>query len=350
MNKIVTFGILGLGRVFDIRVAKVFLKELKNSKVVAICDKDQKKINKFKKNFNCNSYLKTSNFFNQKFDFVYVATESGNHFKHIKEAFKNNKNVIVEKPPVLKLNHLKILDKMAKKKKLKFYVIFQNRFNKPIIYLKKIIKEIQKDLVLVNLNLLWSRKQSYYSDWHGNWKMDGGVLAQQGIHYIDLLCYLFGSPIKCVSNLSNKSNKLQAEDTHSSLIIFKNNLSVTVNLTTALKPTDVTANLSIYTKDKVYDLHGLCCNKIKISKNESKKTFKEIEKKYSENVPNGYGLSHKIVFRRLVDSYLKKNKNLPTSALESFDTVKLINMMYKSFEQKRWVYFKENNFLSKLGS
>lgn len=350
MNKIVTFGILGLGRVVDIRVAKVFLNELKNSKVVAICDKNQKKTSKFSKIFNCNSYLKISNFFNQKFDFVYIATESGNHYKHINEAFKKNKNVIVEKPPVLKLNQLKILDKIAKKKKLKFYVIFQNRFNKPIIYLKKIVKKIHKDLVLVNLNLLWSRDQSYYSDWHGNWKMDGGVLAQQGIHYIDLLCYLFGSPIKCISHLSNKSNKLQAEDTHSSLIVFKNNLSITVNLTTALRPADVMANLSIFTKNKVYDLNGLCCNKIKISENGSKRKFKKIEKECSENVPNGYGLSHKIVFQRLVDSYLKKNNNLPSTAIESFDTIKLINMMYKSFEEKRWVYSKEKIFLSKLGS
>ncbi len=43
VNKKVTFGVLGLGRVFDIRVAKVFKNELKNSKIVAICDKNKKK-------------------------------------------------------------------------------------------------------------------------------------------------------------------------------------------------------------------------------------------------------------------------------------------------------------------
>ncbi len=311
--------------------------------------KIKKKIAKFKKEFNCDGYSNLNRFFNEKFDFVYIATESGNHFKHIFEAFKKNKNVIVEKPPVLKLEDLKILNEIAKKKRLKFYVIFQNRYNKPILFLKKFVKEIQKNLVLVNLNLLWSRSQSYYSDWHGNWRMDGGVLAQQGIHYIDLLCYLFGKPIKCISNLSNKSNKLQAEDTHSALILFKNNLSVTVNLTTALRPCDITANISIYTKTKVYNLHGLCCNKIKISENGSKKKFTKLEKKYSENVPNGYGLSHRVVFQKLIDSQLKLNKKLPTRATESYNTIKLINMMYKSSELDRWVYYNEKNIKSKLG-
>ncbi len=347
--KKIKFGILGLGRVVDFRVAKMFLNELKNSKVTAICDKNKNKVAKFKKKFNCVSYTNSNKFFNEKFDFVYIATESGNHFKHIFEAFKKNKNVIVEKPPVLKLGDLKILNEIAKKKRLKFYVIFQNRYNKPVVFLKKFVKEIQKNLILVNLNLLWSRNQNYYSDWHGNWKMDGGVLAQQGIHYIDLLCYLFGKPVKCISNLSNKSNKLQAEDTHSALIIFKNNLSVTVNLTTALRPCDITANISIFTKTKVYNLNGLCCNKIKISENGSEKRFNKLEKKYSENVPNGYGLSHRIVFQRLIDSHLKLNKKQPTTASESYDTVKLINMMYKSYEKKRWIHYKEKDFISKLG-
>ncbi len=80
----------------------------------------------------------------------------------------------------------------------------------------------KKEIIFADLSLIWSRKQSYYSDWHGNWKLDGGVLSQQGIHYIDLLCYFFGKPIKAVSLINNVSNKLEAEDTHVGLIKFKN--------------------------------------------------------------------------------------------------------------------------------
>tara|TARA_B100000787_G_scaffold133411_1_gene102286 strand:- start:3078 stop:4130 length:1053 start_codon:yes stop_codon:yes gene_type:complete len=349
MNKNVKFGVIGLGRVFDTRVSDVFLNELKNSEIVAICDKNKKKLKKFQKKFNCESFLSIDQFFKKDFDFVYIATESGNHYKHIYKAFINDKNVIVEKPPVLKVSELKKLDSIAKKKKLMFYVVFQNRFNDSVVYLKKQIKKIRNDIVLVNLNLLWSRPQKYYSDWHGNWKMDGGVLAQQGIHYVDLLNYLLGDPIKCISVISNKSNKLQAEDTHNSMIVYKNNLSCLASLTTSLRPKDVSATIEIFTKNEIFRLHGLCCNKIEIIKNGSNKNFKKIEKKYSKEVPNGYGLSHKAVFQKLIDSFLFKDKELPTTAIESLSTLKLVNMMYRSYEKNRWVYFKEKKVLSKLG-
>ena len=69
-------------------------------------------------------------------DFVYIATESGNHAEHIMKCFNANKNVIVEKPPVLRVSQLINLEKIARKKKLLFYVIFQNRLNKSVDFVK----------------------------------------------------------------------------------------------------------------------------------------------------------------------------------------------------------------------
>ena len=43
-------------------------------------------------------------------------------------------------------------------------------------------------MVKASVSLLWCRYQNYYNDdWHGTWKMDGGVINQQAIHYIDIL-------------------------------------------------------------------------------------------------------------------------------------------------------------------
>ena len=68
---------------------------------------------------------------------------------------------------------------MLKRKKLHFFVIYQNRENKSVKFVKKIFLAKTKMIkVLVNLNLLWSRPQKYYSNWHGKWKHDGGVIAQ----------------------------------------------------------------------------------------------------------------------------------------------------------------------------
>ncbi len=145
-NKKVLFVILGLGRVVNIRLSNVFKKELKNGKVNCIYDIDKKKKRKFQKYFNCESPDALTNFLKIKNDFIYIATESGNHFKHIKICLENNKNVIVEKPPVLKVDQLIYLNKLATKRKLKLYTIFQNRENKSVRYLKKILKKKKKKI------------------------------------------------------------------------------------------------------------------------------------------------------------------------------------------------------------
>jgi UDP-N-acetyl-2-amino-2-deoxyglucuronate dehydrogenase len=350
-NKIL-FGLLGLGRVVQNRVSKVFSNELKFSKVQVVYDKKQNKKDKIAKLFCCKSAFNIKDFFNQKTDYIYIATESGSHYQDILKCFSYNKNVIVEKPPVLKVLDLIKLDKIAKKKKLEFYVIFQNRFNKSVQYIKKKIELIKKEkIIFLTLDLLWSRNQSYYNDWHGKWRSDGGVLAQQGIHYIDLLCYFLGKPKKCISFISKKSNKLQAEDTHCAIIIFKDNISCTVNMTTALKPKDVEASIKIYTQKKIYKLKGLCCNNLEIQDNfDANSNYNAINKSYSQKVPTGYGLSHKEVFQNIINFRLKKTKQRPLLAIESIDTLRLINMLYKSYENQKWVYYSDGLPNSKLGN
>ena len=351
MKKNIKFGILGLGRVIENRVYKVFKNELKNSKIVSVFDKNKKKNEKYSKLFKLKKNTSLKNFLNVGTDYIYIATESGNHAKDIKQCFNANKNVIVEKPPTLRVNQLIELNKIAKRKKLKFYAIYQNRLNNSVKYLKNQIgKKFIKDTIFVNLKLLWCREQSYYNDWHGKWLYDGGVIAQQGIHYIDLLCYFFGDPVECVSVVSNKSNKLQAEDTHLGMIKFKNHIVCQISLTTALRPNDFQATIEVFQKEKQIQLYGLCCNKINIIHYNSKyKKNLKLLKKFSENVPTGYGLSHRKVFQNIIDHDLKKNKKKPLLAIDTLNTLKLLQMMYKSSEKKSWIKIKDKNFNSKLG-
>ena len=173
--------------------------------------------------------------------------------------------------------------------------------------------------------------------------MDGGVLSQQGIHYIDLLTYLFGKPLSAVTQISNKSNKLEAEDTHAGLIKFKN-FSCTVLLTTALRPKDVDASIEIFTENQIINLHGLCCNKVRISFGDKQSAKqKDVSKKYSTEVPSGYGLSHKAVIQNVAKYYLKNRKaEKPLKAIQTIDTLKLIHMMYESSKKKNWADNKKN--------
>ena len=85
-----------------------------------------------------------------------------------------------------------------------------------------------------------------------------------------------------------------------------------------------------------------------MTQNKNKKI--KILKKFSEHVPTGYGLSHRRVIQNVVNFKKNNNKKLkPLKAIETINTLKLVNMLYKSYEKNRWVFFNEKNLKSKLG-
>ena len=94
-----------------------------------------------------------------------------------------------EKPLTLLLNQTLELEKLAKKNKLILSVAFQNRLNPAVVFLKNCLdKKKFGKIVKASISLLWCRYQNYYDDeWHGSWKMDGGVLNQQLIHHLDVI-------------------------------------------------------------------------------------------------------------------------------------------------------------------
>ena len=349
-NKDIKFGLLGLGTVVKLRVFNLFNNELKNIKVISVFDNDKRKTLEYSKKFNCQLIKNRRNFLLSDFNVCYISTPSGSHYKDILDCFKYNKHVVVEKPPVLKVSQLLILNRIALKKKLNFHVIYQNRENKAVKFVKNFLqKNIKDKVILVNLNLFWSRPQKYYSRWHGKWKHDGGVLSQQGVHYIDLLCYFFGKPMKAISEILNISNKLEAEDTHIGLVKFKN-VTCSIGLTTALKSVDLKASIDIICQNKQISLFGNACNKVSITNyNKRKDSLNKLCIKNSQNFKSGVGISHYESLKKVVDSYLDK-RSFPLKAIDTMNTLKLINMLYLSAHKKSWIINNKKIISSKLGN
>ena len=74
----------------------------------------------------------------------------------------------------------------------------QKQLNVPVQKLKEALSEGKfGKLVLGSVRVRWCRPQEYYDqdDWRGTWAMDGGVLANQASHHIDLLEWLMGEVV-----------------------------------------------------------------------------------------------------------------------------------------------------------
>ena len=93
----------------------------------------------------------------------------------------------------------------------------------------------------------WCRPQRYYnlSKWRGTFSHDGGALTNQGIHHLDLLKYLVGDISSVNCEMKTLGVKLEVEDTALSIIKFKNGAIGNLEVTTAARPDDFEASISV---------------------------------------------------------------------------------------------------------
>ena len=354
-KKIVKIGIIGCGRVFN-HYIKIFNKRKKKDfKVVLVCDKDKDLALKASKIFKCEAFtdypliLKK---FKGKLDLILILTPSGSHYKHSELALKNHFNVLCEKPVTMLPEDALKLDRLSKKNKVMFGIAFQNRFNKSVVTLKK-FHENNKfgKILIVNVRLLWSRNQSYYNDqWHGRWKTDGGVTNQQAIHHIDVARWILGPISEVNTIMTNQINKLEAEDTNNSILKFKSGATGSIQVTTAVRPEDLSASLEVIGEKGFMVLGGIALNKIEnFYFKKLTKTEKNMLTNSNELVENGYGNSHTIILDLAIKNVLSNKKQFPVTAIDGFLTANLIHALYKSDEKKNWIKVTKNVRSSRLG-
>lgn len=126
-------------------------------------------------------------------DYVSICTPNYLHDSHIRMALRRGADAICEKPIVLNPWNLDALQKMEQETGQKVYNILQLRVHKSIIDLKKKIDAAPKDKIFdVDLTYLTSRGSWYYTSWKGDVTKSGGIATNIGVHFYDMLSYIFG--------------------------------------------------------------------------------------------------------------------------------------------------------------
>lgn len=127
-------------------------------------------------------------------DYVSICSPNYLHRAHIEFALLSRADVICEKPLVLEpadLDHLAFLEKESDRN---VYSILQLRLHLAIIELKKSIEAGPKDKIHeVDLTYITSRGAWYYESWKGAIEKSGGIATNIGVHFYDMLSFLFGS-------------------------------------------------------------------------------------------------------------------------------------------------------------
>ena len=338
-------GIIGCGRILKKHYEAI--SKIDKLEIIALCDIDIKafkKINyinnfdKIKKYTNINNFLK-----NEKLDICVICTPSGLHPNHVSLASKYVKNIILEKPMSTSLNQAYEIIKKTKKRKCNTFIVKQNRLNKPIIFLKNLIKKkMLGKIKLITARVRWNRSLDYFkqASWRGKWKSDGGVLANQASHHLDLLLWLIGSKINTVSALSTKIvDKIEAHDTVIGNIKFENNIIANIEVTTGALPKNLEGSISVFGQKGSVIIGG---NSVNILEH-AYVNNKEIKKKdlYSEYPEDVYGFGHFRFYNEVVKIIKNRTKN-KFNLESSIQCIELIHAMYQASKEQKTINFKKS--------
>ncbi len=128
-----------------------------------------------------------------KTDFISVCSPNYLHDAHIRFGLRISADVICEKPIVLNPWNLTALEEIEQETGKRVYTVLQLRFHPAIMALKKRITESQYDKKYqVNLQYITSRGNWYHTSWKGDIHKSGGIATNIGIHFFDMLLWIFG--------------------------------------------------------------------------------------------------------------------------------------------------------------
>ncbi|MCK5170429.1 MAG: Gfo/Idh/MocA family oxidoreductase, partial [Bacteroidales bacterium] len=186
-------------------IAERHLRAIKetNNQLVASLDK-----------FDCvgkiDSYFPNSDFFTEferfdrhidklkrkgtKVDYVSICSPNYLHDSHIRFALRQGADAVCEKPLVLNPWNVDALGEVEKETGQKINNILQLRLHPNIIKLKEEVEKSPEDKIYdIDLTYLTSRGKWYFISWKGDLTKSGGVATNIGVHFFDMLMWIFGS-------------------------------------------------------------------------------------------------------------------------------------------------------------
>ena len=195
----------------------------------------------------------------KKIDYFSICSPNYLHDSHIRFAIKNGANAISEKPLVLNPWNIDQLKALEIETGNKVFNILQLRLHPSIVKLKeKVQNELKKTpnkVYDIDLTYLTSRGKWYFVSWKGSIEKSGGIASNIGVHFFDMLCWIFGEVVENIVHL-------KTQDTNAGYLKLKNAnvrwfLSVNYNhLPDNIKENGLTTYRSIIVDNEEFEFSG----------------------------------------------------------------------------------------------
>jgi UDP-N-acetyl-2-amino-2-deoxyglucuronate dehydrogenase len=267
MTKTVNFALMGCGFIAK-KHAEAIQRYVPKAKVVAVCDPQRESAAALGGAYGVPGFGSLRDMMDEvgdKIDVVSVLTPTGLHSEHVMEIAAYGKHVVLEKPMALSSEEAVKMIHACRFAGRQLFVVKQNRYNRAVQRLRQALDDGRfGKLVLVTARVRWRRDKAYYcqAPWRGTIRLDGGVLANQASHHIDLLQWIGGEieSVQCAS--TRRLAEIEADDTAVALLRFRSGALGALEATTATRPADLEGSISVLGEGGTVVIGGFAANEL----------------------------------------------------------------------------------------
>lgn len=347
------FALVGCGRIAQRHAQLLAEKQIAGAELVGVCDVAQDRAVDFGTKYGVPHFADMDEMVTAtKADVISVLTPSGLHAEHVIRLARHGKPIICEKPMALTLDDADAMIRACDSANCKLFIVKQNRWNRPVVKMREALEQGRfGKLVMGTIRVRWCRTQKYYDQdkWRGTWQYDGGILANQASHHLDLLEWMMGDIESVFAKSTTALVNVETEDTAVAVLRFTNGALGVIEATTATRPKDLEGSISLLGEKGTVEIAGFAVNEMR-HWNFVDKTPEDADvlTTHSVNPPNVYGFGHQAYLEHVVDC-VTTGRSALVDGLEGRKSLELITALYESIESGEEVRLRFRPRMSRLG-
>jgi UDP-N-acetyl-2-amino-2-deoxyglucuronate dehydrogenase len=333
------FALVGCGRISTNHIDAIRV-HAERAELVAVCDVDRRRADAAAAATGAAAFYALDDLLAASdADAVILATPSGLHPAQAIRCAQAGRHVVTEKPMATRWEDGKEMVRVCDAAGVFLFVVKQNRRNATLQLVKHAVEKRRFGRIfMVNVNVFWTRPQSYYDSaaWRGTWEFDGGAFMNQASHYVDLLDWLIGPVESVQAYTATLDRDIQVEDTGVVSVRWRTGALGSMNVTMLTYPKNLEGSITILGEKGTVRLGGVAVNRVDHWEFADEDPDDALVEQASYETTSVYGFGHPLYYDNVINA-LRGEADPETDGREGLRSLEILIATYLSARDGRRV-------------
>jgi UDP-N-acetyl-2-amino-2-deoxyglucuronate dehydrogenase len=331
-DRTIRFALVGCGRIASHHI-EALKKHAGRAELVAVCDSQPDKLAAAVQRTGANGFASLDALLTgSDADVVVLATPSGLHSQQAIRAARAGRHVLSEKPMATKWDEGVAMVQACRDAGVKLFVVKQNRLNATLQRLKAAVDAHRFGRIhMVNVNVFWTRPQSYYDEapWRGRWDLDGGAFMNQASHYVDMVDWLVGPVDNVHAYTATQLRDIEAEDSGVMSLRLRSGGLASINVTMLTHGKNLEGSITMLGERGTVRVGGVAVNRIEHWEFDKPLPGDESAMDASYASTSVYGFGHPLYYANVIDT-LRGEAHAEVDGYEGLRSLEVVIAAYRS--------------------